>query len=109
MAEVDFTIREEAGGRLILEGECTVRDCEAFRDALTEALFRLARIDLDISGLTRADMTFFQLVYAAGLSARGAGKTFRCVGRMTEAVRASAGTAGIFGNNGLKLIFESEV
>jgi len=104
-----FSIREEEGGTLILEGECAIMDCERMRDALVEALGRLPRVFLDISGLERADLTFFQLLYAAGLSASESGKTFRCGGRMNESVRKIASVAGFFDNNGMKQIWESEV
>jgi ABC-type transporter Mla MlaB component len=62
-----------ADGRLVLEGELTIRTIEPIHDQLRERL--AARIDfaIDVSGASPIDITFIQLALAARRSAAAAG------------------------------------
>jgi anti-anti-sigma regulatory factor len=109
MENEGFTVTEEPGGRFVLLGECVVNHCDFFKEVLLDALARHSSVFFDLKGLENVDVTFFQLLYAAGLSAAEAGKTFRCGRNLAEAVRGTAATSGFFDHISLKNIWESEV
>lgn len=109
MENEGFTVTEEPGGRFVLLGECVVNHSDFFKEVLLDALARHSSVFFDLKGLEHVDVTFFQLLYAAGLSASESGKTFRCGKDMADAVRATAGTAGFLDHMSLKNIWESEV
>lgn len=60
-----YDISGDGGPRLRLEGDYTVADAPELKRALQEALAPGVDFDVDISGVTRVDVTFFQVLHAA--------------------------------------------
>jgi len=69
------TIRQpDELGRLVLQGELTIRTIEATHAELRELIERHAVVELDAAGATLVDVSFIQLALAARRSAEAAGK-----------------------------------
>ncbi|MCK9240085.1 STAS domain-containing protein [Desulfocurvus sp.] len=69
-------------GTLAFAGQCTIEHAEAMKKALTEALERFEELDLDMSAVEGADLSFLQLVVAAQVE----------MGKRGRSLSASRGT-----------------
>lgn len=91
-----FDVRESGGsGILILSGELTIERSLAFRDALLEMFDRYQNVRLDLSGVTEVDLTFFQLLRAAVVTAQRRGGTLAGCGVVPAPVSETAHRAGL--------------
>lgn len=52
-------------GTLAFSGECTIEHAAAMKQAFVEAVEKFTELDLDMTGIERADLTFLQLVISA--------------------------------------------
>jgi anti-anti-sigma regulatory factor len=77
-------------GRLVLDGELTIRTAEATYAKLLEAASQPA-VAIDCSGATEVDASLIQLVLAARASARQAGRSLTLAqpaeGKLREALQ----------------------
>jgi ABC-type transporter Mla MlaB component len=76
-----------ADGRLVLEGELTIRTIEALQTTLRDLVAEHACATIDASGATQVDVSFVQLVLAARRSAAAAGKTIALAAPASGALR----------------------
>lgn len=91
-----FDVREaEGSGILVLSGELTIERSLALRDALLEMFDRYQNVRLDLSGVTEVDLTFFQLLRAAVVTAQRRGGTLAGCGVIPAPVSETAYRAGL--------------
>jgi ABC-type transporter Mla MlaB component len=62
-------------GRLVLEGELTIRTIEALHARLRDLIAARAELEIDVAAAIQIDVNFVQLVLAARRSAEATGKT----------------------------------
>ena len=79
-----------AEGTLVLTGECTIEHAADLKNGFTEALEKFQQVDLDMTGVERADLTFLQLVLAAE-----AGRTLTAKAGTPPVVAELAAQAGL--------------
>lgn len=82
------------GDRLILEGEFTIEHAAALKDCLSEAAAGGVSLNVDLAGVTRADISLFQLLASLAKSLGQTGGSVRCFG-LGEPLASLAGAAGI--------------
>jgi anti-anti-sigma factor len=94
MAEANLG-RAETAGVVYLTGEAGVSTAAEIRDILLSAVAGSQDLTVDISGVTFADIAFFQLLYAAMQSMEAKGGRLRLTG-LTQSGAAGASKAGGF-------------
>lgn len=91
-----FAVREYDGGAtLVLTGELTIERSVALRDALLEMLDRYRHVRLDLTDVSEVDLTFFQLLRAAVVTAQRRGVTLTGSGITPSSVQQTAARAGL--------------
>lgn len=78
---------------LTVTGRATIQAAAALKERLATAIDAAAEVVVDVSGVSGADASFFQLLYAAQLTARNSGRclTLSTV-RSAEFLRAASAT-----------------
>lgn len=72
-----MTMNDAAAGEVLLPGPLTIRHISAIRETLRESLSAHPITTLNIPAGTEADISFVQLVLAAHVSAKAAGREIR--------------------------------
>jgi anti-anti-sigma regulatory factor len=87
---------DQLPGRLLLKvsGGMTIEQAAQFREALVAGLAAADDLQVDISGVTRVDLSGLQLLCASHQSAELAGKRFQILNGDNEAFRKVATDAG---------------
>ena len=88
---------EESGAEtLALSGEFSLTDANELKDAMIEALESSAdALHLDLSEVTQAGLTFFQLLFALASQAKLDGKRAVLEVPLPEPLRRAAGELGL--------------
>ncbi len=84
-----------ASGVLALDGECTIEHAEELKKGFSEALERFRQVDLDLTGVERADLTLLQLVLAAEAELARDGRTLTAELGVPPVVADLAAEAGL--------------
>lgn len=84
-----------AEGTLVLTGECTIEHAADLKNGFTEALEKFQQVDLDMTGVERADLTFLQLVLAAEAELAKSGRTLTAKAGTPPVVAELAAQAGL--------------
>jgi anti-anti-sigma regulatory factor len=90
-------LSSEEPGRVhvILSGEYAFADAPRVKEALVESLdTKESEIRLDLAGMERADLTFYQLLFALASQARLEGKRIVLTAPLPEPLRRAAGELG---------------
>jgi ABC-type transporter Mla MlaB component len=86
---------ESGRAHLVLFGEYTFADATEVKQALVEALdVNASEVRLDLAGMERADLTFFQLLFALASQARLEDKRVVLNAPLPEPLRRAAGGLG---------------
>lgn len=92
----EYTLREtDAGGVIAFSGECTIEYAELMKKGFEEALERFDEVDLDATGVERADLVFLQLVLAVQAELAGKGKALTAEAGLSPVVVDLADEAGL--------------
>jgi anti-anti-sigma regulatory factor len=86
--------RAETAGVIRLTGEAGVAEAAGIRDILLAAVAGAGDLTVDVAGLGRADIAFFQLVYAAARSMEAKGGRLRLTGLAQGGAAETARTGG---------------
>ena len=89
--------------RLVFQGRLTVDRAAELKKAFQDALSGGAAIDVDLSKATEVDITFLQLLYAAGRAAIQKGQPFTLPAVHPSAVAKALKAAGLCAHVGLCL------
>jgi anti-anti-sigma regulatory factor len=84
-------------GLVTLTGDAGIGDAAAIKDALVAAVAGHDDLIIDVSGVTAADLSLFQLVYAAMLSMRAKGGRLSLTGLDQIGAAAAARSCGFSG------------
>jgi anti-sigma B factor antagonist len=87
--------------RLVFNGRLTVERAAELKESFRNALSRSSSIDVDASGASEVDITFLQLLYAAGKAALAAGKSFNLPPVHPPAMAKALRAAGLCRHVGL--------
>ncbi len=82
------------GANVIISGEATVRSAALIRDALLRAFQSPGPVSVDLSELSHADLSFFQLLCAAHKKAVKEGREFALAGNSGDCVQSLADEIG---------------
>ena len=78
---------DDERGRLVLEGELTLEHVRQLHEELRSSMENVRKLDVDISGVVEADLSFLQLLCSAHRTAVKTGKTLNFVKDIPESVR----------------------
>lgn len=82
------------GDRLVLEGEFTIEHAAALKDCLSNAAAAGGPVLVDLAGVTRADISLFQLLASLAKTLRESGAELQCSGT-NERLSSLARSAGV--------------
>ncbi len=82
------------GGKLVLEGEFTIEHAAALKDCLSDAAAAGRPLLVDLAGVTRADVSLFQLLASLAKTLRERDAELQCSG-MNEHLSSLAASAGV--------------
>jgi anti-anti-sigma regulatory factor len=87
--------------RLAFEGRLTVERADELKKAFSAAVKKAGPIEVDLSGATEIDITFFQLLFAAHRAALASGQTLSLPADHPPAVQKALREAGLCAHAGL--------
>ena len=85
--------------RISLGGELGLREADAIRDQLLDALRAHEAVEVDMTGLASLDMSIIQLLIAAQKLADGRSKGFQIIALSGGALQDAATRAGLLTQN----------
>ncbi len=87
--------------KLVFNGRLTVERAAELKQSFREALSRSSSIDVEMSGASEVDITFLQLLHAAGRAALAAGKSLNLPPIPPPALAKALKAAGLCRHVGL--------
>ncbi len=93
--------RNETSFRLVFNGRLTVDRAAELKKTFQDALSRYGALEIDLSGASEVDITFLQLLHAAGTAALKADKVMRLPAVHPPAVAKALKAAGLCKHVGL--------
>lgn len=81
-------------GKLVLEGELTLRCIRNLRDELSRSLEEVQHLDVEIAGAMETDLSFLQLLCSAHRTAVKRGKTVALIGDIPQAFQQAVDDNG---------------
>ena len=98
-----FRENDDACGRLVLEGELNLCRIRQLHEELRSSMENVRKLDVDISGVVEADLSFLQLLCSAHRTAVKTGKTLNLMNDIPEAVRQAMEANGYSRQNSCSL------
>jgi ABC-type transporter Mla MlaB component len=98
-----FPGKDDEYGRLVLEGELTLQQVRPLHEELRSSMGNVRKLDVDISGVEEADLSFLQLLCSAHRTAVKTGKTLNLIEDIPEVVRQAMELNGYSGQNNCSL------
>lgn len=88
--------KERAGDTdiVVMSGEITIESAESAKDTLLDLLISGKKHVVDLSGMTKADTSFFQLLYAANRYLKLKDDGLQLSGEVPEAILREAEAVG---------------
>lgn len=111
MEILDIEVNDDPSGAtttICFRGPATVAEAPRIKDALTGALAARSRVLLDVTGVTRADLTLGQLLYAGLVEAAQRGKVLARSGGLSKPVEDMARLSGFWEQTAMKAFWAGE-
>jgi ABC-type transporter Mla MlaB component len=77
----------EAASRLVLEGVRTLRTAAETNKVIRDSLEKTSTLEIELSGIVEADLSFIQILLAAWETARRSNRTVRLVRPASHVIR----------------------